>query len=336
MGVSVIRIQRDGLLVQLAGLLDGRGAAGFVLQRARLQHQVVRLRVDRGRGAQARELHLERARDRRGNLVLHLKHVGQRIVVVVRPDLCTGAGVHQFHHHPHLIGFALDAAVQEVGDVQRLADGFRDFVAVAIVRRRVPGNHRERGILAERVGEFLGDAVAEVALLGIATEVGEGQHHQGVFRGIENRRGGFGQGGLCCRLFSHEARFMTFGKAEGENTGYHYRGDDHGCHDRSELPVPPLPLGLCGRIRGLDQEPGQHDGHRETGNQDNDDRRHRQRPAEIREGTRHYLNQHRNGRAVPRRHAIDVMLFQTGEKAELRIVGIRHGSIPCPEGHSLA
>src|SRR5690348_5273371 len=40
-----------------------------------------------------------------------------------------------------------------------LPDRVRRLMAVAEFRRGVPRDHRERGVLAERVGQFLGDAV---------------------------------------------------------------------------------------------------------------------------------------------------------------------------------
>ena len=190
MCVGVIGIERDGLFEQRAGLLDGRGGAGTIRQCTGLQHQIVGLRVHAARRIRVRELHLQRRRDRARDLVLHLEDVGELVVVMVRPQLIAIGRVHQFHDHPHLVALAQGAAGEHALDVQLAGDGGGGLLAVAVLRRGIPRDHAQTGLLAQRVGQFLADAVAEVLLFGIAAEVGERQYHDGAGGRVEHGRRG--------------------------------------------------------------------------------------------------------------------------------------------------
>src|SRR5437879_5082691 len=118
------------------------------------------------------------SRDRFGNFGFDLKKIGEIARKGVRAGLRLVAGLNQPDVNADLIGDTLDAAFENVLHVQSLAD-FADRLA----GHDAGGGGRDdaevpRVETAELRGDDIGQAGAEIVLIGIATEIDEGKDHE--------------------------------------------------------------------------------------------------------------------------------------------------------------
>ena len=97
-------------------------------------------------------------------------------------------GIDQLRRDPDLIVCLADAAFQHVAHTH-LPTRILHLHRLALVGKRgVASDDKEAGDLGEVSGNVLGDAVAEILLLGIVAHVDEGQHDDGGFVGQGKRR----------------------------------------------------------------------------------------------------------------------------------------------------
>ena len=95
-------------------------------------------------------------------------------------------GVDELHVDAHSVSAALNAAFEEIADVQLAPDGFHVERFAFVSERRIAGDH-DRASYARKIGrEALGDPVDEMLLLRVAADIGEWQYDEG-----ETRRAGF-------------------------------------------------------------------------------------------------------------------------------------------------
>ena len=107
----------------------------------------------------------------------------QRTVVALGPQVTAGGGIDQLRGDPHLVVSLAHAAFQHIPHPQLLAHVLHLHRLAFVGEGRVAGDDKQAGDLGEVGGEVLGDAVAEILLLGIVAHVGEGQHDDGGFVG---------------------------------------------------------------------------------------------------------------------------------------------------------
>jgi hypothetical protein len=69
-----------------------------------------------------RELRLQLVGDGFGDLALNGEDIGQIAIVSLRPEMSVVAGVDELRVHPHLVGGALHAPLQQVSDTKLLSN----------------------------------------------------------------------------------------------------------------------------------------------------------------------------------------------------------------------
>jgi hypothetical protein len=92
-------------------------------------------------------------------------------------------GVDELHVDAHAIAAALNAALDDIADVQFTSDCLHVERLAFVRKRRISGDY-DAASYARKIGrEALGDPVDEMLLLEIATQIGEGQHdHREAWR----------------------------------------------------------------------------------------------------------------------------------------------------------
>ena len=193
----------DGLEVERVGLGIGR---------ARL-----------GRRAEQRDLEL--LDHVGGDLVLDREDVVELAVVGLRPKVRVGAGLDQLRRDPHRVARLAHRAFEHVRHVQRPRDlRNRNLLALERERRRAR-RHLQLRNLRQQVQQLLRDAVGEVLLALVRTEIRE--------REDGDRRAG------CCRRDQCDRSRGSAREQDGRRDAEQH---DHGGCDREERP-------MLGRLR---------------------------------------------------------------------------------------
>ena len=137
------------------------------------------------------ELCVQRARQARDDFVLHVKEIGQGLIEPLGPEMIARLGVDELHVDAHAVSAALNAAFEDIADVQLAPDRLHVERLAFVCEGRIAGDH-ERAPYPREVGrEALGDPVDEILLLRVSSDIGEGQDDD-----REARRGGpFGRRG---------------------------------------------------------------------------------------------------------------------------------------------
>ena len=107
----------------------------------------------------------------------------QGAVVALGPQVTAGGGIDQLRRDPHLVVSLAHAAFQHIPHAQLLAHVLYFHRFAFVGEGRVASDDEQAGDLREIGGEVLGDAVAEIVLLGIFAHVDERQHDDGGFVG---------------------------------------------------------------------------------------------------------------------------------------------------------
>ncbi len=68
------------------------------------------------------KLGVQRARQPRDDFVLHVEEIGQGLVEPFGPEMIARFGVDELHVDAHAVSAALDAALEDIADVQLAAD----------------------------------------------------------------------------------------------------------------------------------------------------------------------------------------------------------------------
>ena len=98
--------------------------------------------------------------------------------------------IDQLNIDTNLVGNSLDAAFQNVGDAELLCDLRKIFRRALEMLRRGARNHFEIGDLGQPGEDFILHAFGEISIIGIATEIVEGQDRD-RFRRSPGRTGTF-------------------------------------------------------------------------------------------------------------------------------------------------
>ena len=100
------------------------------------------------------------------------------------------AGIDELGAHAQAGAGDAHAAGQHRAHLQLVADGAHVLLPVAQLRGGVPRHHAHARHLGECVDQLFGEAVAEVLVLRLAAEIGEGQHrHRDDARLLARRSG---------------------------------------------------------------------------------------------------------------------------------------------------
>jgi hypothetical protein len=168
-GQGEVRVLRHRVLVHLQRELEvlARQAPRVA---AAAQVQVIGLQVVGRLGGQGllllrRELDAQRRGDLLGDLVLHLEDVLHLAVVALRPEREVGVGVHQLRRDPQAGARPAQAAREDVGGVQLLADLRRGDRLVAVDQDGGAGIHLHPLDLRQLRDDVLGDPVPQVLVL---------------------------------------------------------------------------------------------------------------------------------------------------------------------------
>lgn len=179
-GPGVLRIEGDRPLEQrpcLVRILGGKAVAHF----PRPQHRLVGIEILRfaPRAAwrlRARNVCVQRHSDGARHFVLDHENVRHLPVVALRPEVCVARGVDQLRGDAHAISELAHAALEHVAGAQFPPDGLDVDRPPLVDESRIPGDHEQPRETRQVGDQVLGDAVAEVLLLRIVAEVGEGKH----------------------------------------------------------------------------------------------------------------------------------------------------------------
>ena len=118
---------------------------------------------------------MQRRHDRPRDLVGNGEDVGQRAVIGLAPELRAAAGVDQPHGDAHAVAEALQTALYEIADAEPPPDLGDVRRLLRYGRRRMAIDHEQQAKAAEAGDDVFGDAVAEMAEVGVAAEIAEGQ-----------------------------------------------------------------------------------------------------------------------------------------------------------------
>ena len=144
-----------------------------------LQGEVVGFRIHgpgtrHGRRAEQRQL--QRLDHFACNVVLHDEDVVERAVIGLRPEVRTVGGPDELRGDPQLLAGLPHAALQDVRDVELLADHPQVFVPSLELERRGAPDHAQLGQLRQQVEQLLRQAIREVFLVLARAHVRERQH----------------------------------------------------------------------------------------------------------------------------------------------------------------
>ena len=133
------------------------------------------------------KLGVQRVRQTRDDLILHIEEIGERLIEPLGPEMIAGFGVDKLHVDAHAISAALNASLKDITDVQFPPNRLRVERFASICDRRIAGDH-ERPQDARKISrQALRDSVDEMlSLLRAASDIGERQNDDG-----EARRAGF-------------------------------------------------------------------------------------------------------------------------------------------------
>ena len=119
------------------------------------------------------ELGVQRARQSRNDLVLHVEEIGQRIVEPLGPEMIAALGVDELHIDAHAVPAALNAALEDIADVQLAPDRLHVERLALVGKRRVAGNDVSAPNAREIGRQALRDPVDEMLLLRFASNIGK-------------------------------------------------------------------------------------------------------------------------------------------------------------------
>src|SRR5439155_6054890 len=125
------------------------------------------------------EFDLQRRDDGPRNILLDSEHILELAVVCIRPQLVPIAGAHELRRDANAVAAAPDAPLEYGTDVQLAADLVHvDLPALELERRR-PCGHPDSFDAAQGGDQFVSQAVAEVLLISVRTQIGKGKHRRG-------------------------------------------------------------------------------------------------------------------------------------------------------------
>ena len=119
----------------------------------------------------------------RDDFVLHTEEIAERPVEPLGPQMTAGLGVYELNIDANTAPVSSDGAFKHITNTELFADLLDVDILALEGERCVARNHEGPGDARKVSCEILGNAVCEVVLVGIAGEVGEGQHHDGKMRG---------------------------------------------------------------------------------------------------------------------------------------------------------
>ena len=147
--------------------------------RQALKKEVHRIGIGRLLGAarlDGGDLIAQRVREAPNDLVLHVEEISKRLVEALRPKMTAGLGVDELHVDAHAIPPALNAALEDIADVQVAADGLHVERLALVGESRVAGDHDGAPETREIGRQALRDSVDEMLLLLVAADIGERQN----------------------------------------------------------------------------------------------------------------------------------------------------------------
>ena len=114
-----------------------------------------------------------------GDLVLNREDVSHFAIVPLGPEMVAVGDVDELCGDANPPAGAPHATLEHRGDVELLTDAAEIEVLALEGEGRCPRRHAQAGQLGQGVDDLLGDAIGEILVLGVAADVGEGQHGNG-------------------------------------------------------------------------------------------------------------------------------------------------------------
>ena len=196
-GVDMSRIELDRLVEQILrpndifepALVERGHAAEIKVERVGIGLALGALRLGRD------QLAAQLVGDARDDLVLQVEKVAHRLVEPVRPDVVAGRPVDELGVDPHPAGAALDAALENIADVELAPDLPRLDRLALVGEGGVARDDDGVGEPREVGRQALDDAIDEQLVLLAAAEAGEGKHDDRAARRPGTLRRRFERGG---------------------------------------------------------------------------------------------------------------------------------------------
>src|SRR5690349_14283605 len=87
------------------------------------------------------ELGVERTCQTRDDFVLHVEEVSQRFIEPLGPEMTASFGVDELHIDAHAVSAALNAAFEDIADVQLAPDRLHVKPPALVGKRRIAGDY---------------------------------------------------------------------------------------------------------------------------------------------------------------------------------------------------
>jgi len=137
------------------------------------------------------ELRVQCACQARDDFVLHVEEIGERLIKPLSPQMTARFSVDELDVDAHASAAALNAALEDIADVQLAPDRLHVQQLAFVGERRVAGDD-VGAANARKIGrQALRDSVDEMLMGRIAADIGERQDDH-----REVRRGGFSGAGV--------------------------------------------------------------------------------------------------------------------------------------------
>src|SRR4051794_37091657 len=106
--------------------------------------------------------------------VLYRQDVYQVPVIPVGPDVAAGLNVHELGGNSYPGARALYASLDHIANAELLGDQPHIDRATAIGKAGVARDHQERAVARQPGDEIVSNAIREIFLLDVASQIGEG------------------------------------------------------------------------------------------------------------------------------------------------------------------
>jgi hypothetical protein len=114
-----------------------------------------------------------------GNVILEIKHITQRPVVALAPDLDACLGFDQLHMQPEPVRRSADAAGDQVLHAQLRRDLARVQLAAGVGERCGAGDDQQPAQARQTAGHLLRNSLGDMGKMQVNAEIGEWQHGDG-------------------------------------------------------------------------------------------------------------------------------------------------------------
>ena len=120
------------------------------------------------------ELGVQCASQARDDIVLHVEEIGEGLIEPLGPEMTARFGVDELNVDAHAVSAALNAALEDVPDIQLAPDRLQIDGLALVSKGRAAPDHKGAADARQIRSQAFGDTINEILLFRVATHVGEG------------------------------------------------------------------------------------------------------------------------------------------------------------------